>query len=434
MSERGRVLVKMRSVVDRELAEVKPVLDRVVDEALRRGGLSVDEAAELLRGTEVAVGGRRYRLSYVLVRGASESLQARGGAPMYKFNMMPALSCPGAGACVVECYALHGHFVRGNVQSLNAAAHAFVDYVIGRVSREAGVEKAAAVLGALLAGAVKAEAPPGSIIRLHEAGDFHHPVYIAAWLGAAKMLPDYTFYTYTKSFPNVLRGLWERALDIYRAVWGGDLPANFSVNVSATADNRRLVPDATKAFKEMGVAVPAVFFYVSADLDKYVGDVDELAQNLLRAARDTAGRILVVEFEHGVSRQRTAKSAEKAVEVVERIVDAASRSGMGITVAVPLAEDGDVRAVALKRIAEAVGRRSGSARTVREGDRTVVKFAVGGGEEMEVFIEPAGRKQCNICTRCVAPRPAARLREEAPLAEAVTEVAERKRRRAALRA
>jgi len=63
----------------------------------------------------------------------------------------------------------------------------------------------------------------------------------------------------------------------------------------------------------------------------------------------------VVEFEHGVSRQRTAKSAEKAVEVVERIVDAASRSGMGITVAVPLAEDEDVRAVALKRIAEAVG-------------------------------------------------------------------------------
>ena len=54
------------------------------------------------------------------------------------------------------------------------------------------------------------------------------------------------------------------------------------MNVSATADNRRLVPDATKAFKEMGVAVPAVFFYVSADLDKYVGDVDELAQNLLR--------------------------------------------------------------------------------------------------------------------------------------------------------
>jgi len=142
----------------------------------------------------------------------------------------------------------------------------------------------------------------------------------------------------------------------------------------------------------------------------------------------------VVEFEHGVSRQRTAKSAEKAVEVVERIVDAASRSGMGITVAVPLAEDEDVRAVALKRIAEAVGRRSGSARTVREGDRTVVKFAVGGGEAVEVFIEPAGRKQCNICTRCVAPRPAARLREEAPLAEAVTEVAERKRRRAALRA
>ena len=170
MSERGRVLVKMRSVVDRELAEVKPVLDRVVDEALRRGGLSVDEVAELLRGTEVVVGGRRHRLSYVLVRGASESLQARGGAPMYKFNMMPALSCPGAGACVVECYALHGHFVRGNVQSLNAAAHAFVDYVIGRVSREAGVEKAAAVLGALLAGAVKAEAPLGSIIRLHEAG------------------------------------------------------------------------------------------------------------------------------------------------------------------------------------------------------------------------------------------------------------------------
>jgi len=63
-----------------------------------------------------------------------------------------------------------------------------------------------------------------------------------------------------------------------------------------------------------------------------------------------------------------------------------------------------------------------------------VKFAVGGGEAVEVFIEPAGRKQCNICTRCVAPRPAARLREEAPLAEAVTEVAERKRRRAALRA
>jgi hypothetical protein len=59
------------------------------------------------------------------------------------------------------------------------------------------------------------------VLRVHVSGDFFSQAYFNAWMGAAKLFPDITFYAYTKSIP-----YWVKAKT------DGIIPKNFKLNGS----------------------------------------------------------------------------------------------------------------------------------------------------------------------------------------------------------
>lgn len=98
---------------------------------------------------------------------------------------IPARStCPGrTPSCEELCYALSGHFSRGNVRRKHADNY--------RVSRTA------AFVPRMLA---EIQRNPDMIIRIHVAGDFYDKLYIQRWLKIVRSCPDTTFYAYTRSW------------------------------------------------------------------------------------------------------------------------------------------------------------------------------------------------------------------------------------------
>ena len=64
------------------------------------------------------------------------------------------------------------------------------------------------------------ESMPNDIdnLRIHVGGDFFNQAYFNAWRTGAELLPDVTFYAYTKSLPYMVNS--------------EPLPANFIINAS----------------------------------------------------------------------------------------------------------------------------------------------------------------------------------------------------------
>ena len=430
---------------------VKELADVLVD-AYRRGGLeeAVNVAHEYFK--RARYGGRRL-VDYLFTE-ASESLQHMPRT-MQKFSRAVIVTCPGADVCAAECYALHGNYNQMQVKRSVAMRDVFVAMLQGELSRRLNFDAvlAAGLLGAAFAGGMKA-AGFGEIMRLHDSGDFSDEKYIAAWMVAAKLLPDKKIYTYTKTFPNVegMPPVWQNAVKIYGALFGEPPPQNFNINISATATNYKFLTGAVEALTKLGVRVPGVFFYASGNMDKFYKNREErwreLAAALVESARRTTGRKLVVEFEHGLGERRLAKSTQNIVRVVEEVADYAERAGVPLKISVPetaystassvtgsklddkvkvsLKSVGDPylrsealldrdRAKALSEVASLLARRGyGYVKDV-EGvwtkkidevefgfKRPVKVFEVpGAGEPVEVFVEPGGEKACSLCQRCV---------------------------------
>lgn len=118
------------------------------------------------------------------------------GASILHFDLPagPAASCPGASEyCAAVCYARHGHFMFGNVQSKYAANLA----AFRSGTLEDGLRQELLKL------------PAGTVIRLHTSGDFLSVAYVRMWARLAAAFPALTFYAYTRSWrvPAILRAL-----------------------------------------------------------------------------------------------------------------------------------------------------------------------------------------------------------------------------------
>jgi hypothetical protein len=327
----------------------------------------------------------------------------------------------------------------------------FVDSLKSELSKRVNSDTAlvAGLLGAALAGGVRA-AGFGEIVRLHDAGDFSDEEYLAAWLVAAKLLPDKKIYTYTKTFPNVegMPPVWQNAIKLYRALFGEPPPQNFNINISATATNYKYIVGAVETLTNLGVRVPNVFFYASANMDEYYRGKEErwreLAEALVETARRTTGKKLVLEFEHGLGARRSAKSSQNIARVVKEVADYAERAGIPMRISVPetayaagvklgkearasLEAIGDPylrsaevlldrdKVKALNEVANLLigkgyhydkdveGIWSKKIEGIEFGFKRPVKVfaAPGTGEPVEVFIEPGGEKVCTLCQRCV---------------------------------
>jgi len=436
--------------------ELEPYVEALADilvDAYRRGGLeeAVNAAYEYFR--RARYGGRRL-VDYLFTE-ASESLQ-HAPRMMQKFSRTALATCPGADVCAAECYALHSNYAQMHVKRSIAARDMFVTMLQNELSKRLNSDATltAGLLGAAFAGGVKA-AGFGEVVRLHDAGDFSDEKYLAAWLVAAKMLPDKKIYTYTKTFPNIegMPPVWQNAVKLYSALLGEPPPQNFSVNISATATNYRYIAGAAETLTKLGINVPGVFFYASANMDKFYRNREErwreLAEALVEAARRTTGKKLVIEFEHGLGEKRLAKSSQNVVRVAKEVADYAEKAGIPMVISVPETaystkffisstklddktkallrsiDDPYLRSAealldrdrveTLNEVANLLTKRGYSYVRDVEGTwtkkieevefgfkRPVKVFNIpGAGEAVEVFIEPGGEKVCTLCQRCI---------------------------------
>jgi hypothetical protein len=407
--------------VEKDLAPYAAALADAVVSAYKFGGLEAAKEAAYKYFSKAKHG--KKKLVKMLLPEASETLQHKSGA-MLKFSRLPLLTCPGADVCGAQCYALHGHYSKEMVKESIMRQDAFVNLLIDEVKRRVGGDPAltAGLVGAALAGAVEA-AGKAEIVRLHDAGDINDSIYAAAWMTAAKLLPNRRFYTYTKTFPNVVVKVWEDAVQYYRRLFGESSPENFAVNISATSTNFHLLPRAAEEFAKLGVQTPGVFFYAPGNMALYYRDEDwrKLAEGLVETARRTAGKKLILEIEHGLGSSRSAKSASNLLRVVEDVVNYAQSAGVALKIVVPTVayrEDGSIdmeKTNALKEVADVLVARGFSYTSAEEGrwtkraggrdyemKREVVVFDVPGvGEPVEMFVEPGGEKVCTLCQRCV---------------------------------
>jgi len=412
---------RKRQQIETSLAQYAGTLADILVSAYKSGDLEATKEAAYEYFSRTKYGNRK--LVKMLLPEASDTLQHRRGA-MLKFSRLPLLTCPGADVCGAHCYALHGHYSKEMVKESIMRQDAFVKLLIDEVKKRVGDNPAlaAGLVGAALAGAVEA-AGRASVVRLHDAGDVNDPIYAAAWMAAAKLLPDRRFYTYTKTFPNVVVRVWEDAVQYYRRLFGEPPPKNFAVNISATSTNFQLLPKAAEEFAKLGIQTPGVFFYAPATMALYYRGEDwqRLAEGLVEAAKRTVGKKLILEIEHGLGHPRNAKSASNLLQAVEEVVNYAQSAGIPLKIVVPTTayrEDGSIdteKTNALRELTHTIAAKglphtsSEEARwTKRAGDRDhtlsreVVVFEVSGaGEPVEVFVEPGSEKACTICRRCI---------------------------------
>lgn len=111
-------------------------------------------------------------------------------------------TCPNAGACASVCYARNGTY---NFRNVKARHIANLEYVL---------DDPKGWFGQML-DEVSRPKMKGKFIRIHDSGDFFSEDYLRMWLHLAKLVPDVTFYCYTKE------------VSMFKRVVEPDCPANF---------------------------------------------------------------------------------------------------------------------------------------------------------------------------------------------------------------
>jgi hypothetical protein len=189
---------------------------------------------------------------------------------MCKASTQAYTTCPGATAgCALACYGGYGRYVFDEVKMAGVVRTKLVTALEKELLEEAkkrglGEEHAAAVFGAFFGGALRRR--DADIVRLHDVGDLYSPVYLAAWLVAAKLNPDKVIYTYTKSTPVTTPGVW-RGVELYRRLTGEDPPSNFRLNVSGTIDNWPWLAEAARRISR-DIETTTVFTFLQAEAEE----------------------------------------------------------------------------------------------------------------------------------------------------------------------
>jgi len=112
----------------------------------------------------------------------------------FQHNGETVNTCPSALACRAVCYAKQGRYAMPNViaarqHNLEMSQNPyFVDFVVADLERMRKV----------------------NTVRIHDSGDFYDQEYYDKWCAIATMLPEITFYAYTKT---VNMDLWSHKPD-----------------------------------------------------------------------------------------------------------------------------------------------------------------------------------------------------------------------------
>lgn len=93
--------------------------------------------------------------------------------------------CPNAGACASFCYARNGTYNFSNVRKRHIENLEYVLYHPKQWFEQMLDE-------------VSKPKMKGKYVRIHDAGDFFSKEYLELWLKIARLVPDVTFYCYTK--------------------------------------------------------------------------------------------------------------------------------------------------------------------------------------------------------------------------------------------
>jgi hypothetical protein len=122
-------------------------------------------------------------------RASAPSLLARPsntklGKAIYSFSVPAVATCPGrTDRCSRDCYATRGFFRMPNV----AAAHAANLRAARRPDFARRMTRAI-------------DDAMARVVRVHVAGDFFAPAYVASWIEVARKSPGCLFYAYTRSW------------------------------------------------------------------------------------------------------------------------------------------------------------------------------------------------------------------------------------------
>jgi hypothetical protein len=106
------------------------------------------------------------------------------------FPLPPVLTCPGAGSCRANCYALQGRYQCPKIQAPRIRNLELVGYTLAQLGSLGLAELLVGDLDRLGA---------KDCIRIHDSGDFFSQEYLDAWLMAMAANPQVVFYAYTKS-------------------------------------------------------------------------------------------------------------------------------------------------------------------------------------------------------------------------------------------
>ena len=153
---------------------------------------------------------------------------------VYTFSLPSGWTCPGAKDCLSKAVEKGGkyHIEDGKHTKFRCfSASQEVVYTAVREQRQYNFDllkplKSSPMEMAILIGdSLPANA---TIVRIHVAGDFFNPDYMAAWIIVANLYPEITFYAYTKAL-----NYWEQFL--------GEIPTNFKLNASKGGKHDQLI-------------------------------------------------------------------------------------------------------------------------------------------------------------------------------------------------
>jgi hypothetical protein len=105
-------------------------------------------------------------------------------------------TCPNAGACATVCYARNGTYNFSNVKGRHVKN---LEYIL---------EDPQGWFAQMLEEVSKPKMR-GKHVRIHDAGDFFSEDYLRMWLKLARLVPEVTFYCYTKEVSMFKRVLSE---------------------------------------------------------------------------------------------------------------------------------------------------------------------------------------------------------------------------------
>jgi hypothetical protein len=105
-------------------------------------------------------------------------------------------TCPNAGACATVCYARNGTYNFSNVKGRHTRN---LEYIL---------EDPQGWFAQMLEEVSKPKMK-GKHVRIHDAGDFFSQDYLEMWLKLARLVPEVTFYCYTKEVSMFKRVLAE---------------------------------------------------------------------------------------------------------------------------------------------------------------------------------------------------------------------------------